>query len=343
MVFDGFPGMAQTLAGSIMSKILVTGATGFTGGHLCKRLVADGEQVVAFVRGSSNTQSLAEIGVECRVVDIREAQSVNENFHDIDRVYHIAAAWRSEHADRQEFHRVNVEATRNLLEAAKTANVKRFVHCSTVGVQGDIDDPPADEEYRFQPGDHYQNTKLEGELLAMEYFSNGLHGAVFRPVGIYGPGDTRFLKLFRPINKGTFVMIGSGKTLYHMTYIDDLVDGIILVGTREGALGEVFTLAGGEYTTLKELVNAIADALGKPHPRWRVPFYPVFLASIVCDRVCRTFGIEPVLYPRRVEFFYKDRAFDISKAKRLLDYQPKISLEEGLKRTAEWYRKQGMI
>lgn len=326
-----------------MSKTLVTGATGFTGGYLCKRLVNDGEQVVAFVRASSNTEQLEALGVECRVVDIRDPKSVNDNFNDIDRVYHIAAAWRSEHADRNEFYRVNVEASRNLLEAAKAANIKMFVHCSTVGVQGDIDSPPADEEYRFQPGDHYQETKLEGELLAREYFSNGLRGAVFRPVGIYGPGDTRFLKLFRPVKKGTFVMIGSGKTLYHMTYIDDLIDGIVLVGTREEALGEVFTLAGGEYTTLSELVNAIADALKKSHPKWRIPFYPVFLASIVCDRVCRTFGIEPFLYPRRVEFFYKDRAFDISKAKRLLGYQPKVSLDEGLKKTAEWYKSQGLI
>jgi len=126
-----------------MSKILVTGATGFTGGHLCKRLVEDGEQVVAFIRASSNTDKLDEMGIESRVVDIRDPQSVNENFHDIDRVYHIAAAWRTEHADREEFHRVNVDATRNLLEASKANNVKRFVHCSTVGVQGDIDEPPA--------------------------------------------------------------------------------------------------------------------------------------------------------------------------------------------------------
>jgi len=295
------------------------------------------------VRASSNTQLLDELGVECRVVDICDAQSVNDNFSDIDRVYHIAAAWRTEHSDREEFHRVNVEASRNLLEAAKAADVKMFVHCSTVGVQGDITDPPADEEYRFQPGDHYQQTKLDGELLARDYFSKGLRGAVFRPVGIYGPGDTRFLKLFRPLNKGTFVMIGSGKTLYHMTYIDDLIDGIILVGTREEALGEVFTLAGGEYTTLAELVNTIADALNKSHPKLRVPFYPVFIASIICDRVCRTLGIEPFLYPRRVEFFYKDRAFDISKAERLLGFEPEVSLKEGLKKTAQWYQNEGLL
>ncbi len=326
-----------------MSKILVTGATGFTGSHLCQRLVAEGEQVVAFVRKTSITDGLKAIGVECRVVDICDRESVNDHFADIDRVYHIAAAWRTEHTDREEFQRVNVEATRNLLDASKAARVERFVHCSTVGVQGDIDDPPADEEYRFQPGDHYQATKLEGELLAREYLSNGLSGAVFRPVGIYGPGDTRFLKLFRPISRGKFVMIGSGKTLYHLTYIDDLIDGIILVGRRPEALGEVFTLAGNRYTTLNELVALIADTLGKPRPRLRVPYRPVLIASIAAERLCRALHIDPVLYPRRVEFFIKDRAFSIEKAKRLLNYRPRIDLADGLGRTARWYRDNGLI
>jgi nucleoside-diphosphate-sugar epimerase len=221
--------------------------------------------------------------------------------------------------------------------------VKRFVHCSTVGVQGEIQDPPANEGYRFKPGDHYQDSKLAGELLAREYFSNGLPGVVVRPVGIYGPGDIRFLKLFRPINKGYFIMIGSGNSLYHMTYIDDLIQGFVLAGKHPAAIGEVFTIAGGNYTTLKQLVGMIADILGKPKPRWRVPFYPVYAAAVVCDKVCRPVGISPPLYPRRVEFFSKDRAFSIEKAKKILGYSPQIGLREGLTRTAEWYRKMELI
>lgn len=326
-----------------MAKMLVTGATGFTGGYLCRRLIQDGEQVVAFVRASSRVDELQSIGVECRQVDIKNPISVKDNFHGIDLVYHIAAAYRTEHSDRREFTDVNVEATRNLLNAAKAANVKRFVHCSTVGVQGEIKAPPADEEYRFEPGDHYQDSKMEGELLAREYFSNGLPGVVVRPVGIYGPGDTRFLKLFRPINKGLFVMIGSGKVLYHMTYIDDLIQGFVLAGRSPEALGQVFAIAGEKYTTLQELVNMIADVLGKPHPRWHVPFYPVYWASVACEKICRPLGIIPPLYPRRVEFFYKDRAFSIEKAKRLLGYNPQVGLREGLAKTASWYREQELI
>jgi len=331
-----------------LGKILVTGATGFTGSALCRRLANDGEPLVAFVgptivRPTSRTGTLNRLGVECRTVDIKNAQDVADNFGEIDRVYHLAAAWRSEHAEEDEFRMVNVEATRNLLDAAKAAGVRRFVHCSTVGVQGQIDDPPADEEYRFNPGDHYQRTKLQGEELAREYFAAGLRGTVVRPVGLHGPGDRRFLKLFRPINKGYFVMIGPGKNHYHLTYIDDLIEGMVLAGRVPAAEGEVFTLAGEKHSTVREIVDIIAEVLGKPRPRWWVPFYPVLYASVACERVCKTVGVEPPIYPRRVEFFYKDRAFSIAKAKRLLGYQPSVPLREGLQKTGDWYRKYHMI
>lgn len=326
-----------------MGKTLVTGATGFTGSHLCLRLIAEGRQVVAFARNIKKTAKLAETGVECRILDITDPVQVKDHFVDIDTVFHLAAAYRTEHADQDEFWRVNVTATRNLLEAATSARVKRFIHCSTVGVQGGIDHPPADENYRMRPGDHYQRTKTEGELLARRYFAGGLSGVVVRPVGIYGPGDTRFLKLFQPINRGYFVMIGSGKTLYHMTFINDLIAGFILCGRHPAAAGEVLTLGGETYTTIAELAGLIADTLGKPRPRWKIPFGPVYAASVVCEKTCRFIGIAPPLYPRRVEFFHLDRAFTIEKAKRLIGYRPEVDLREGLLRTGVWYREQGLL
>jgi nucleoside-diphosphate-sugar epimerase len=326
-----------------LEKILVTGATGFTGGEICKRLVNEGHKVTAFVRENSRTEKLKAMGVECRHVDLKDKKSIFDNFSEFSRIFHVAAAYRTEHADENEFWQVNVEATRHMLDAAKKFGVGRFVHTSTVGVQGDIKEPPADEDYRFEPGDHYQDSKLKGELLARDYFAQGLPGVVVRPVGIYGPGDTRFLKLFKAVNSNKFIMIGSGKTLYHMTYIDDLVQGFVLASQKEGVNGEVFTIAGEKYTTISELVNLVADVLGKAHPKLKIPFAPVYAASVICDKVCKTINVQPPIYPRRVEFFSKDRAFSIEKAKNLLDYKPAVSLEEGLKRTAQWYREQGLI
>lgn len=325
-----------------MSKTLVTGASGFTGSHLARRLAGEGRSVVAFVRPSSRVDGLREAGIECRLADIRDRASVEGAFDGISDVYHVAAAYRTEHADREEFRRVNVDATRHLLDASAAAGVRRFVHCSTVGVQGHIEDPPATEDYRVAPGDHYQETKLEGERLALAY-GGRLPVTVVRPVGIHGPGDRRFLKLFRAVDRGRFVMIGSGRTLYHMTYIDDVVDGFLLAGTRPEAPGEVFTIGGARYTTLNELVGLVAQVLGKPPPKLRIPMAPVQAAAVACEAVFTRLGLNPPLYPRRVEFFRHDRAFDISKARRLLGWEPRVDLREGLRHTAEWYRAQGWL
>jgi len=138
-------------------------------------------------------------------------------------------------------------------------------------------------------------------------------------------------------------MIGDGNVLYHMTYIDDLVDGFILAGERPEALGEVFTIGGPEYTSIRDLVDAIANVLGRRPPRLRVPFQPVYWASVVCDYLCRSLKISPPLYPRRVEFFELDRAFSTDKAQQLLGYCPKVRLSDGLARTAAWYKDEGLI
>ena len=126
----------------------------------------------------------------------------------------------------------------------------------------------------------------------MEFAASGLGVSVVRPVGIYGPGDTRFLKLYKAIGKGVFLMIGNGKTLYHLTYIDDLIDGMLLAASHPDAIGEVFTLCGPEYTDLNELVQRIANVMSKPTPRFRIPAWPVVWAAHVCDWICKRIGVQ---------------------------------------------------
>lgn len=328
-----------------LSCYVITGATGFTGGALASRLIRDGHDVIALVRETSNTDALEAQGVICKRLSLLNAEAVTRLFssHPITAVFHVAAAYRTEHADESEFFEVNVEATRVLLQATLEAGIARFVHCSTVGVQGAIEHPPAAEDYRMNPGDHYQESKLAGERVAIEYAKKGVGVSVVRPVGIYGPGDTRFLKLFRAIDKRVFLMIGSGKTLYHLTYIDDLVDGMLLAAEHPAAVGEVFTLCGPEYTDLNELVRRIGSVLKKTVPGWRIPAWPVVWAAHVCDWICKRIGVPAPLYPRRVEFFLLDRAFTEDKARRLIGYAPAVPLTEGLTRTSEWYKQEGML
>jgi len=327
-----------------MENVFVTGGTGFTGGYLCRELASRGYNVTALVRKDTNIDSLKSIGVKTVKGDLADQESLNGLLENIDTVFNIAALYRQEGVSKELFFKVNRDGTEALLKEAVKSGVKRFIHCSTVGVQGEIANPPAKEDAPYNPGDHYQVSKLEGEKIALDFFKKGkIGGVVVRPVGIYGPGDTRFLKLFKHINRGNFRMIGKGKALYHLTFVTDLIDGIILAGEKNKINGEIFTIGGNEYLPLDELVTLIAKILGKKVSSFHIPFFPVYIASFLCEMICRPLGIEPPLFRRRLDFFTKDRAFDITKAKKMLGYDPKIAIEEGLKKTAEWYLRENML
>jgi nucleoside-diphosphate-sugar epimerase len=326
------------------ARAFVTGATGFVGGALCKTLLASGAIVTALVRRNSRTGPIDELGVRKVVGDVRDKASLASALSDVDVLYHIAAAFRQARLSDKDYHDINVTGTRNVMESAGEHGVRRVVHCSTIGVHGDTGRTPANEDSPFAPPDYYCQSKLEGELLARELFGTlDMEGVVFRPVGVYGPGDTRFLKLFRSIRRGHFRMIGSGETLYHLTYIDDLCRGIRICGEHKDAVGEVFILGGEDSVTLNQWAAEIAKVVGGRVPRGHVPLAPVMLAARLCESACRPLKIEPPLYRRRIEFFSKDRAVDISKARRILGYVPRVSLADGLRRTAAWYRERGYL
>lgn len=323
--------------------ILVTGASGFTGGKLARRLVAQGNNVRALVRERSKGLSLAADGIDVRVGQLTSLNDVVAAARGCDQIHHIAAVFRTAGHPDSYYREVNVVGTENVLEAARRADCERVVHCSTGGVHGHIANPPASETYPFGPGDVYQRTKLEGERAAAAAAQRGQPVTIVRPGPIYGEGDLRFLKLYRAIARGMFVMIGSGKPKLHMVHIDDLVDGILLCSTSEAALGEAFILAGPQAPTLNEIVHHIAEALGVAEPRWRIPVWPVKTAGFLCECICVPLRIDPPLHRRRVAFFTHHREFDCSKAVQLLGYAPKVSPAEGITRTADWYRTAGYL
>jgi nucleoside-diphosphate-sugar epimerase len=335
-------------------RVLVTGAAGFTGGHLARTLAARGDHVRALVRRAGTDLELPPTGerddkpgagtLEPVSGDLRDPESIARAAEGVEVVYHIAAIYRQASLPDQEYRAVNATAVRTVIEAARSAGARRVVHCSTVGVHGDIEHPPANEEAPLRPGDIYQQTKLEGERVAREAATEtGVEVVIARPTGIYGPGDRRLLKLFRGVARRRFVILGDGRIYYHLTYIDDLVDGFQLCGTVRGAAGGTYILAGGEVTTLKELTARIAAEAHVPPPRVHLPVWPFWAAGAVCEAICAPLGIEPPIYRRRVDFFTKSRAFDISRARAELGYAPKVGLQEGIRRTLDWYRAQGWL
>jgi dihydroflavonol-4-reductase len=328
-------------------RALVTGATGFTGGHLARHLAARGDQVRALVRDGSAAaarRELTDAGIRLIEGDVRDRESLERACAGIDVVYHIAAIYRQAGLRDAEYRAVNADAVRTVFMAAATGGVRRVVHCSTVGVHGDVEHPPANEDAPLRPGDIYQQTKLEGERAAHDVgASTGVEAVIARPTGIYGPGDRRLLKLFRGVARRRFITLGSGRIFYHLTYIDDLVAGFRLCGEVPAAAGRTYILAGGEVTTLDELIRLIADEAGVPRPRLRLPVWPFWIAGAACEAVCAPLGLEPPIYRRRVDFFTKSRAFDISRARAELGYEPQVSLREGIRKTLEWYRRAGWL
>ncbi len=324
-------------------RVLVTGASGFAGSRIARALLEEGHAVRALVRSNDAARRLPE-GVEPVLGDIRDWRAVEAAVAGCEQVFHLAALYRDAAAPKQAYWDVHVSGTDHVLAACVAHRVKRFIHCSTMGVHGHVRDIPGDERSPFNPGDEYQRTKAIAEEHAWNTSKqHGLPVTVVRPAGIYGPGDLRFLKLFKSIQHGLFVMLGSGETTYHVVYIDDLVRGFLLASRSPEALGEAFIIGGAGYVTLNELVTMIAETLRVRVPRWRLPVWPVYAAGVVCETVCVPLRIPPPLYRRRVDFFTHNRAFRIEKARRLLGYEPQMPLREGLERTAAWYRTQGHL
>jgi len=244
-----------------------------------------------------------------------------------------------------EYREVHVDATRQLVELSAAAGVHRIVHCSTVGVHGSVsEEAPATEDAPFHPGDIYQETKLEGELVALQTADRaGVPLTVVRPGPIYGPGDKRLLKLIGGVARKRFRLLGDGSPRFQMVYIDDLIEGFRLAAAAPIAVGRTYILAGNEALTLKELVHEIAGVAHVASPRLRLPVWPFWLAGAVCEAVCLPLGIEPPIFRRRVKFFTSNRWFDISRARTELGFAPKVSLRDGIRRTLKSYRQLGWV
>lgn len=326
-------------------RVLVTGGTGFTGKALVRRLLDDGHKVVALdYKEGVKTQELRDWGAEVVIGSVTDAEVVESCMAGVNVVHHLAAAFRELDVPDTYYDEVNVGGTRTVLEAAKRHGIDKFIYCSTCGVHGNVDNPPADESAPINAADYYQQTKYEAEPVVLQYHTEGMPCVILRPAAIYGPGDPeRFYMIFKRVAGGSFPMFGGGKTFYHPLYVDSLVDAFVNAQEPGRGDGKVYLIADAEYVTIEQLVRAVGRALHVDVKIRHLPIVPLIIAGHVCEKVCKPFRISPPIFPRRVDWFRQNRAFDISAARRDLGYDPQVDLDEGLRRTAEWYKAEGYL
>jgi nucleoside-diphosphate-sugar epimerase len=326
-------------------RVLVTGGTGFTGAALVLRLLKEGHEVrsLDYQKGIAFDE-LEKGGAELVLGSVTDPDLVQKTVGGTDVVFHLAAAFREMDVPKKHYYDVNVNGTRNVMEAAKSHGVTKVVYCSTQGVHGHIANPPGDETSPIAPEDYYQETKYEGEVVVHEFMKNGMNATIIRPTAIYGPGDPgRFLMIYKRVYKGVFPMFGDGKTYYHPVYIDNLVDAFLLTMDQETGRGETYIIADDEYLEIERLVEKVAQSMDRPVKIVHYPIIPLIVAGHVCEKACKPFGITPPIFPRRVDWYRQIRAFKIDKAKQEIGYQPKVGIDEGLRKTADWYKEEGYL
>lgn len=330
-------------------RLLVTGAAGFIGGALLRRLAAYGLDVTGTVWHPAEAAALRAEGFKCEVLDLLSDAPFDPFVAGIDMVFHVAAMFQETEYDEATYMKANRDGALKLCKAAAAAGVTRFVHCSTVGVHGNVKEVPCKETTPFNPMDQYHRTKLAGELAIFEYARNlpkmGMVVTANRPAMVYGPGDMRMLKLFKQVLKGRFMMIGSGKVLAHLGHIEDQVDSFMdcAVAPRDQVHLEAFNIASDDPIDLNTLVNLIADAGGVARPKGRIPVAPVWFVGLIFEILWLPFKARPPLFRRRVGFFTHRRAFDLTKAKTHLGYVSKVNNKSGIEETIAWYRARNLL
>jgi nucleoside-diphosphate-sugar epimerase len=330
-------------------RLLVTGGTGFIGSHLAEEGLRRGAEVVVLgLTGRPEEQANADLlrsrGAEIVAGSITDEDLCRRAARGATHIFHLAVAMREGGKSDEFFETINLDGTRHLLEAASVQRIERFVYCSTIGIYGHRAPGITRENSPLAPGNIYERTKVSAERLVGDFAEDcGLATVVLRPADVYGPRDQRLLKLFKGVSRGRFPLFGSGDGRRHMVYVDDVVSAFFQACERDEALGQSLIIAGPRSCTLRELIDEVTRATGSKRYGFRLPLAPMLALSGVVEDACAALKIDPPIYRRRMDFFHSDSEFDTSHARRVLGWEPKVDLPEGIRRTLEDYRRSGLM
>lgn len=323
---------------------LVTGATGFLGSNLARRLLSHGAQLRLLARSPLKAGPLARQGAEVVIGDITDRDAVRAAVADAEVIYHLAGQLLVPGVPPSDYRRTHVDGTSVLLDcSASSSALRRFVHCSTTGVHGVTGGSPADETAPFRPTNVYEATKAQAELVVRDMWQHDFPAVIARPGLVYGPGDLHLLPFFRAVFQRQFRPIGFRQVWLHPIYIDDMTEGLMRCAESDVAVGECFNLAGQRAVTLAEFAAAIAAAGGIRLPRGYIPVSLAKGVATLGDRLPADRRRAAPLTSDRLDFLTHSRMYDVSKARRLLGFAAATDLRSGAAATIAWYQQRGLL
>ena len=325
-------------------KALVTGGTGFVGGHLIRQLIGAGDTVRALVRAGSNRQAVKALGAEAVTGDLDDIDSLRQGCEGCDIVYHSAARVEIVGSEA-DFHRTTVAGTARLLQAAGEKKVRRFVYVSSCGVYPPsmlatgkeiTEATPVAEPPPWFP---YGRAKYHAERIVREKTGPGMEWVIIRLGYLYGPGNRTMNTYLEPVMRDKIMMIiGDGSNEMAFVYVEDAVRAIVLAGRCPGAAGQTLIAAGGESVTQQQYFDALADGFGLPRVKKHVPYRVAYVFGWLGERLVRNWPRSAVMRRAAIALTGLPQHVRCDHTRRLLDWRPEVSFAEGMRRTFEWYR-----
>lgn len=324
-------------------RVLVTGATGFLGGHLIEELAKGPHVPICAYRKGSDTGNIDRLGLEKVTFDLTDRVSMLSALRNVDAVVHLAAYYTFT-GKKELYDKVNVKGTADLLQACKEVGVKRFLYCSSTEAMGPIAAPPGDEDSPLNPQYEYGRSKARAEGLVK---ASGLDWTILRPSGIYGPSnldDVAFYFITSFKGFASKFIIGSGKNYIQFVHVKDVVQGFVKALDARASIGGTYIITQARPYTYEEVYRVLAKIFQQREPRWRVPRSLAKLMMLPIEGINLLIGRENFLYRREtVNSVTSDRAFKIDRARRDLGYEPMYDLPEGMAETVAWYRDNGYL
>lgn len=319
-------------------KVIITGSNGFIGTWLIKELEKTGEnEVVALVRQGSNYDELKNRnGVYVNEVDY-ESCLWEKCFDSADICIHLIGQMGKTGVTKEQYMEVNVNLTRKILSCCEKKNLKQFIFCSTPGVQG-FGERLAAEELPYAPRNLYEETKVMAEKLILEFCKKAdIKYTIIRPDFVYGPGDFRRIKMYKNIKNMKFVLTTSGKSYLHPTYVTDVVHGFIKSMDNEKAFNQIFNISADEDVTSLEYLETIAKCVDRKLIQINIGYSCSKTAAGIIENCYRIFlKREAFVSKNKIDFLALDHSTSNKKAKKLINYIPKVDINEGMQNTIEW-------